>query len=365
MATGTFEFGLSMGAERVLLFPITWKALSTFARGGPDLELHGNLPVVTATGQSESRFAASVPCGRAADQWEMVVPRMVRPRSIKLIQSVRPETTEEPRHKGRGSVVARSQNALPEPPAVAKPRTIRARQIFRPEPPARENFKPVVAAAPVPRVDTVDKTILRWATVIATVAVGIGVWTWITLPPATQALAPTSTASWIAQRAALNSQDQRRLLIYRGAQRTSDFRAEFDWRPDSKPAGFLFRCTDRANYQALRIGIAGWDPPRLYEEHFAVLGGKESVRTRKLVPWTPRSGPIHFALDGASFAFTLYVEGGRFDYWTDDRLLSGDIGFFTTRQQQPSIEAIRFSFSDHALPEYAGDFPRAIRTTAD
>jgi hypothetical protein len=164
----------------------------------------------------------------------------------------------------------------------------------------------------------------------------------------------------------VGSKEQRQLLTYRGSRDVSDFRAEFEWVADAKGAGFIFRCVDRSNYQALRIWTATWQQaPRLYEEHFAVLGGIETEHQRKWIPWKPLSGPVHVGLEGIGFEFTLSIQGNRLDYWTDDRLKKGDIGFFMNRSEQLSISSVRLTFPNRALPDFSGAFPREARALLD
>jgi hypothetical protein len=198
--------------------------------------------------------------------------------------------------------------------------------------------------------------------------VGIAALGWIMLGfSGAEGLLP-SRASWISTRASfvVGSKQQRQLLIYRGSRQVSDFRVDFDWNPDDKGAGLIFRCVDRANYQALRLAIAPSRSARgFYEEHFAVIAGVESEHKRKLIPWKLRTGVVHIALDATGSAFTLSVGGKRFESWTDDRLKKGDLGFFSNGNERASIDTIRFTFANHELADFLGTFPRQATALID
>jgi len=192
----------------------------------------------------------------------------------------------------------------------------------------------------------------------------VSLWGMLSTPKATRPVPVVSSAHWVSERALFvaGSKEQRRLILYRGAEQPTDFRAEFDWKPDPTGAGLIFRCSDRGNYQAVRVGIASWRPSlSLFEEHFTVLGGIETVHARKLIPWTTSSDPVHIALDGNGFEFMLYVQGNRFDYWTDNRLKKGDVGFYEDRDEQRSVESPLFKFANHAMPDFNGQYSQIAK----
>lgn len=225
-----------------------------------------------------------------------------------------------------------------------------------------------------PRITTLSEPFLsrlapplwRWSLVSAAVVVAMLCVAGILLAPKTADTAVTVVpdAHWVRERAQFGdgSRQRRQLVLYRGGTQPTDFRAEFDWKPNAKGAGLVFRCLDDGNYQALRLGIASWQPSfNIVAEHFTVLDGVESAHSRKLLPWKSASAPIHVVLEGTDFAFTLYVQGNRFDYWTDNRLKHGDVGFYEDRGGQP-LESIRWSFPNHLIADFNGPLPEIDKT---
>jgi hypothetical protein len=325
-----------------LFFPVTWKSLSTLRDPSalPAAVTSNILGAIVTSGSrpQTERVAPAVPGNDHVTHWEMVVPKMVRPSVAKSTGIVPPQS-------------------LPAQDAKSRP----------------QDGAPAVFYAPsFGRATASDSVSVPWRwSVIVMALLGIVTWAWIMFPgreTATRVAPSAASPSWVSERAmfVVGTKQQRQLLIYQGSQPVSDFRAEFDWKPDQKGAGLVFRCVDRANYQALRIGIAAWQPvPTLYEEHFAVLGGIETEHRRKIIPWNRRNAPIHFSLDVTGFAFTLSVQGSRFDYWTDQRLKNGDIGFFMNRNEQLSVEAVRFTFANHAIPDFSGSLPREAKALLD
>ena len=267
-------------------------------------------------------------------QWEMVIPRMARPEPKPLlVNAAKPAGAARP-------PMSESVDHVPGLTILSEPLLSR-----------------LAKAAP---------SLWQWSLVSAAVVVAILCVGGILLAPKTAATAVTVIPSghWLRERAlfATGSRQRRQLVLYRGGTQPTDFRAEFDWKPNAKGAGLVFRCSDDGNYQALRIGIATWQPSfNIVEEHFTVLDGVESAHSRKLLPWKSASAPIHVVLEGTDFAFTLYAQGNRFDYWTDNRLKHGDVGFYEDRGGQP-LESIRWSFPNHLIADFSGPLPEIDKT---
>jgi hypothetical protein len=344
--SNTFLYDSSAQAEYPVKFrfPMTWSyLLAPNEIGKPAGDMPVDVPMlVTPRVSSDRGVVPTVPAvsGRRtgndgprrpkdqSKQWEMVIPKMAQP-AARLAQVVQPKPIAAPTPVSEPQIAAPSPTVFPEP--------------FRPRPAKTSSISWKLSLI-----------------VAAVVGAAFSVWGMLSAPkPSTGPVSVASRAHWVRERARfiVGSKEQRQLILYRGSEQASDFRAEFDWKPDPKGAGLVFRCSDRGNYQALRVGIATWRPSlSLFEEHFTVVGGLETTHSRKLIPWTTSSTPIHIALDGMGFAFMLYVEGSRFDYWTDNRLKKGDVGFYDDRDEQRSLESVRFTFANHAMPDFSGSF---------
>lgn len=325
-------------------FPMTWSyLLAPNEIGKPTGDMQAEVPMLVTPRVSPDRGAMlTVPAisgRRSVDdppkrpkdqskQWEMVIPKMAQP-GTRLTQVAPPKPIAAPKPVSEPQIAAPPATVFPEPFQIRAPKT----------------------------------TSLSWKSSLIMAAIAgaaFSLWGMLSAPKATTApVAVGPRAHWVRERAmfVVGSKEQRQLILYRGAEQASDFRAEFDWKPDPRGAGLVFRCADRGNYQAVRIGIATWRPSlTLFEEHFTVVGGIETTHARKLIPWTTSSTPIHIALDGMGFSFMLYVDGNRFDYWTDNRLKKGDVGFYEDRDEQRSLESARFTFGNHVMPDFSGPF---------
>ena len=346
-------------------FPLTWSyLLAPNEIGQPAGEISSAVPMLfTARAPREAQVPPAVPVvsGRRnandeprqaprqpkdqSKQWEMVIPKMAQP-AARLVQ------TEQPKPIAAPKPVIEPQIAAPAPTVSPS--------VFSPAPAVYDDPFPARAAK-------TSSSTLKWTLILAAAAGGaFSLWGMLSAPKAATRTAPVAPgAQWVRERAmfTVGSREQRQLILYRGGQQATDFHAEFDWKPDPKGAGLVYRCSDRGNYQAVKVGIATWRPSlTLFEEHFTVVGGVETTHARKLIPWTTSSTPIHIALDGAGFEFLLFVDGKRFDYWTDNRLKKGDVGFYEDRDDQRSPESIQFTFANHAVPDFKGAFPRIAKT---
>ena len=172
---------------------------------------------------------------------------------------------------------------------------------------------------------------------------------------------PAFQAGWVRERAPFFAEasgfpQERQLLLYRGSQDQSDYRLQFDWKPDSNGVGWVFRVRDAGNYYAARIKfVQSGSPPVFMLEHFAVIAGREGQHSWKTGSLTRNHPVIRVSMEAAGSAFALNVQGNRAANWTDARLPSGVLGFFKESNEQPAVEAVQLSFS---LPgrDFQGSF---------
>ena len=55
---------------------------------------------------------------------------------------------------------------------------------------------------------------------------------------------------------------------------------------------------------------------------------------------------MKLAVDGPRF--TLYIDGEPVDFWTDNRLKSGAVGFMNERDERGATSSVQFSFAKGA-----------------
>jgi hypothetical protein len=257
-------------------------------------------------------------------QWEMVIPKMVRPATRpapeRLRPAPRPPQTE---HAPSFSILPRSSWAI-----------------------------------------AWNAIALQWKLTLAAVAtIGLIMWAW----PRTEApklVSPAPEGGWVRERAfGAGLKEGRQLIRYRTSPKVSDYRLEFEWNPDSKGVGWIFRASDAGNYHGARLGLVpSRVNPSVAVEHFTVLSGIESQHSRKLAPLVGDYSSIGVRMDARGSAFTVYVQGNGVDSWTDPRLADGDIGFYLERNESPSVQAVQLSFFNPSVPGYKGGFKTLLRS---
>jgi hypothetical protein len=250
-------------------------------------------------------------------QWEMVIPKMVRP-------AARPAAERRP-------------------PAARLPQTEHAPSF-----------------SILPR----SSWAIAWKLTLAAAAtIGLITWAW----PRTEApklVSPAPEGGWVRERAfGAGLKEGRQLICFRTSPKVSDYRLEFDWNPDSKGVGWVFRASDAGNYYGARLGLVpSRANPAVAVEHFTVLSGIESRHSRKLAPLVGDYSSIGVRMDATASGFTVYVQGNALDSWTDPRLADGDIGFYLERNESPSLQAVQLSFFNPSVPGYKGGFKTLLRS---
>jgi hypothetical protein len=107
--------------------------------------------------------------------------------------------------------------------------------------------------------------------------------------------------------------------------------------------GWFFRETDTQNYYAMKIENLA--PGKMAITHFAVIEGRESGYSQRPLGVDARPGAIYrVSLDVTGPRFTAYVGGEPVDFWTDNRLKSGALGFMSERDERGATSSVRFSF---------------------
>jgi hypothetical protein len=320
-------------------FPVTWAYLSgpptrvepvVAVQSMPELEppamtlvSTASAPAIEAPAAVESRAASS------AAQWEMVIPKMVRP-------PVKP--------------------AALRPPVAPVPATMAIAAATPVTTDARAEF-----TIPSLQSGTPDNTFLgRFWRQIAVAVVAIGAVVYLlsgNSSPAVSSSAPRaaeapSVGGWT--RVSI-SPAGRFMSVYEPSRVESDYRLEFGWVPDAKGVGWVFRTRDADDYYAMRLTLL--QPGAnliLATEHFSVSAGVESAHSRKVIPLANSTGLVRVRMDAIGPAFTLSLQDNPVDYWTDARLDSGALGFYDEGGPRPEVQALRFTLVRKGSSHTAG-----------
>lgn len=113
----------------------------------------------------------------------------------------------------------------------------------------------------------------------------------------------------------------------------------------NRSLGMAFRATGLRSYQAAKLIVEGSGPmPPVMLERYAVIGGRESARARVHCPGTFQKDTLYsIHLEVRGDRFTLYIQGHLIDSWSDDRLMSGGVGFFCGKGERARVAWVRVS----------------------
>jgi hypothetical protein len=139
----------------------------------------------------------------------------------------------------------------------------------------------------------------------------------------------------------------RQLTVYRPSVGMSDYQFQFVGQIESKALGWVFREADTKNYYGMKIENVR--PGAMAISHFAVVDGRQSSDAQKPVGIDARPGTpyrVKLAVEGPRF--TLYIGGEPVDFWTDNRLKSGAVGFMNERDERGATSSVQFSFAKGA-----------------
>ena len=136
----------------------------------------------------------------------------------------------------------------------------------------------------------------------------------------------------------------RQLTLYRPSMGLSDYKMQFSGQIESKALGWVFRAADTKNYYAMKIETL--KPGAMAISHFAVVEGRESSGSQRPLAIDSRPGAVYrVQVDVAGPRFTVSIGGEPVDFWTDNRLKTGAVGFMNERDERGAPSAVQFSLT--------------------
>ncbi|MDP9113097.1 MAG: hypothetical protein M3O20_05385 [Acidobacteriota bacterium] len=316
-------------------FPVTWNYLNGYSpqagmpsRVTPVAKPLASTVVALASTVTEPRVEESTVIDTTQDrvsrplaakaQWEMVIPKMVRPAAQPVAERMVAAPPAPPVISAAATVddAARSVAAEYSSPAFALPEQSRLARSWR----LIALLSVIILAGGFTLWDRPDASVTRREQVEE--SLHRGGWSRRSLLP-----------------------PGRMMSVYEGSREEPDYRLEFAWVPDAKGVGWVFRTRDAGDYYATRISLL--QPGArvvLVVEHFSVFRGVEGQHVRRVVPLGGGAGLVRVRMDAIGPVFTLSLQGSAADYWTDARLDSGPLGFYDERGQRPDVQSLRFTF---------------------
>jgi hypothetical protein len=139
------------------------------------------------------------------------------------------------------------------------------------------------------------------------------------------------------------SKRARQLTMYRPSAGMSDYQLQFVGQIETKALGWIFRAFDTKNYYVMKIET--FKPGVMALTHFAVVEGRESSYSQKPLSIDARPGAAYrVKLEVNGPRFTVSIGGEPVDFWTDNRLKVGSVGFMNEREERGAASSVQFSF---------------------
>jgi hypothetical protein len=141
------------------------------------------------------------------------------------------------------------------------------------------------------------------------------------------------------------------LALFKPTVDLSDYRFEFLGEIDQKGLGCAFRAADLKNYYAVKFVVVKPGPlPLVHLVRYAVIDGKEGPHLEKPLPLTVRKDMLYrVLLDVRGSDYTIMAQGQVVDFWSDNRLQHGGVGFFCARGEKARVRWVEVSHQYDAL----------------
>jgi hypothetical protein len=141
------------------------------------------------------------------------------------------------------------------------------------------------------------------------------------------------------------------LAVFKPTVDLSDYRFEFLGEIDQKAMGWAFRAQDLNNYYAMKFVVVRPGPlPLVHMVRYAVIDGKEGAHVDKPLPITVRADMLYrIQVNARGGDFTIMAQGQVVDFWSDNRLQHGGVGFFCNRGERARLRWVEVSHQYDAL----------------
>ncbi len=155
------------------------------------------------------------------------------------------------------------------------------------------------------------------------------------------------------------------LAAYRPSQDMADYTMEFLGQIDKKALPWAFRIRDFKNYYAAKLIVARPGPlPTILLRHYAVINGKETAAKDTVVPLTIRGDTLfHVRLETNGSDYSVHVQDRLVGYWSDSRILSGGVGFFSNKGEISRIRWLHVAHQYDVLGRICAYLSPSVRTS--
>jgi hypothetical protein len=139
-----------------------------------------------------------------------------------------------------------------------------------------------------------------------------------------------------------------KLALYQPSMNMQDYRLEFLAQIEQEAVSWVYRAADQDNYYAAKITMVEPGPlPLVALVRYPVLGGKPGPRVEiPIRVMMHNNTPYRVQLTVKGADFTASIEGQLVDFWRDDRLKTGGVGFFSDTGERARIYWMNLSHQD-------------------
>ncbi len=147
-------------------------------------------------------------------------------------------------------------------------------------------------------------------------------------------------ASFDGQRTDFAVAQPARLRLWTPTLAARDYSLEFRGTVVRKALGWAFRAQDARNYYATKIVILRpGEISGAHIVHYGVQAGRQFARAQMPIPMALHSNrPYRIQVDVDEASFSTRIDGVVVDRWTDHRIPSGGVGFFSDGGEFARIE---------------------------
>jgi hypothetical protein len=156
-----------------------------------------------------------------------------------------------------------------------------------------------------------------------------------------------------------------RQAIYQPSMKMESYRMDFLVQIERQGVGWVYRATDQGNYYAAKLTIARPGPlPLLQLVRYPVIGGKAGPRVELPIRVLLHNDtPYRVELLANGGDYSTSIEGQLVDFWHDERLKVGGVGFFTDKGDMARIYWMKLSQKDDFVGRVCAYFyPNPIET---
>ncbi|HXM44803.1 MAG TPA: hypothetical protein VN924_26440, partial [Bryobacteraceae bacterium] len=146
------------------------------------------------------------------------------------------------------------------------------------------------------------------------------------------------------------------LALYRPSVPLSDYRFEFMAQIETKSVDWVVRAKDADNYYALKFTVLQPGPrPMVAMVHYSVIEGRQGSRVQTpLRMMIHANTPYRVTVDVKGNRYRAFIEDQEADFWTDDKLKTGGVGFFSEAGEHARVYWVKLESHGDLLGRICG-----------